>query len=162
MLLIISTCSCSHSQKATASLPIVASSESAATRRVFIYKTKADYAKLVLVSLTKDKSAISSYPDPADLKIGNGFAYPTELTNGYLLDNKGISINAAFLNITYNEYAKLPSPPEPDELLKLVIEKDPLIELWDCGTMDKGPNLVNDLNTLIVSEKLQQTCKRLK
>src|ERR1039458_8963912 len=78
---------------------------------VVVYKTKANYNNLVPVELTDDKTKIVSYPDPKDVKTENGYSLPSSLNNGYLLDNRGIGKNAAFLKITYEEYAKLQTLP---------------------------------------------------
>src|SRR5436309_2146351 len=72
-----------------------------------VYKTKANYSKLVPVDMSDDKTQIASYPAPTDVVSGSGYATPTQLHSGYLLDNRGIGKNAAFLKLTYEEYAKL-------------------------------------------------------
>src|ERR1044071_4992028 len=69
-----------------------------------VYKTKADYSNYVPVILSEDKSKIVSYPDPKDVQS----AAPVKLKNGYLLDNRGINKNVAFLRWTYEEYKKFP------------------------------------------------------
>src|SRR2546423_15562709 len=72
---------------------------------VLVYKTKTDYTNYVPVILSDDKTRIISYPDPKDIQN----SAPVKLKNGYLLDNRGISKNAAFLNWTYAKYSKLPA-----------------------------------------------------
>ena len=64
---------------------------------VYVYKTKADYSHQVPVIMDEARTRILSYPAPGDLKMGNGLRLPTVLNKGYLLDNKGIGPNVAFL-----------------------------------------------------------------
>ncbi|MCX6351967.1 MAG: hypothetical protein NTX03_08900 [Bacteroidetes bacterium] len=127
--------------------------------QALVYKTKADYQNLVPVILSDDKLEIISYPDPKDVAMN---PVPTQLNKGYLLDNRGIGINVAYLKLTYPEYANLKALPSLKELYTLIIDKDPLLELCDCGnkTALKKPSL--QLNTLIDSKKLRTTCKPIK
>ena len=78
---------------------------------VYIYKTKADYSHQVPVMMDEARTRILSYPAPGDLKMGDGLRLPTLLNKGYLLDNKGIGPNVAFLTYTYEEYSQLPTAP---------------------------------------------------
>ena len=118
------------------------------TAPVIIYKTNADYYNNVPVIMSDDRKDIISYPDIKDVFYNGQLAYPTRLENGYLLDNRGIGKNVAFLKYTYEEYSKLPSTPSKDELLKTIITKEqPLKELYRC---DKFPRRdVKMLNELI-------------
>lgn len=83
---------------------------------ILVYKTKKNYNNLVPLLLNDDKTQIVSYPDPHDVKVGSAFLLPTSLQNGYLLDNKGIGINVAFLKYTYEEYYNLKNLPTLKEL----------------------------------------------
>lgn len=116
---------------------------------VFIYKTKANYFSNVPVILSEDKSKILSYPHPNDVKKGKSFATPTKLENGYLLDNRGIGLNVAFLKLTYKEYSKLEEVPSLNELKSLIIDDNPLTELYNCGLRSDFENIVNQLNETI-------------
>jgi hypothetical protein len=129
---------------------------------VMVYKTKANYDKLVPVELSDDKTQITSYPDPKDIRNDNGYQYPTPLHNGYLLDNRGIGKNAAFLKITYEEYAELQTPPSLKELLSMILDKDPLLELIDCGSLSAFPDMPAQLNEQIDNNKLRINCKVIK
>ena len=64
---------------------------------VLVYKTKANYNNLVPVILSDGKTEIVSYPHPKDLIKGSRFPLPFILNDGYLLDNRGIGKNVAFL-----------------------------------------------------------------
>lgn len=127
--------------------------------QALIYKTKGDYNNLVPITLSDDKTQIVSYPDPTDIVLDNKYPTPTTLNNGYLLDNRGIGTNVAFLKLTYEEYSKLKNVPSLTELNTLIIDKDPLIELCDCGNKKAFSNPANQLNLLIDSNRLRTICK---
>ncbi len=127
-----------------------------------VYKTKANYNNLVPVLLSEDKSVIVSYPHPSDIKVGNALALPTLLKNDYLLDNRGIGVNVAFLKLTYKEYAKLENAPSLKVLYELIIDKDPLIEMWNCGNSKAFTDKTKQLNELINNNTLKTICKRIK
>ncbi|MBV6473808.1 MAG: hypothetical protein JPMHGGIA_02103 [Saprospiraceae bacterium] len=127
-----------------------------------VYKTVADYDQLVPVILSEDKKSVLSYPHPADVLINGTHPFPTKLNGGYLLDNRGIGQNVAFLNIGYEEYAKLQNAPSPDELLALIKDKNPLIELCDCGNRHAFQDVSKQLNKLIDTKSLRTKCKVLK
>ena len=93
---------------------------------VYVYKTKADYSHQVPVIMDEARTRILSYPAPGDLKMGNGLRLPTVLNKGYLLDNKGIGPNVAFLTYTYEEYSQLPTAPSIDNLMSHILYKYPL------------------------------------
>ncbi len=126
---------------------------------VIIYKTRADYNNKVPVSLTTDRTSIANYPAPADLKTGSAFALPVLLHKGYLLDKRGVDANSVFTGYTYKEYAALNEVPSPEELMKSVKDKDPLVALYDCGTDRKT---VAELNKIIDRNQLRKKCKSLK
>ena len=163
ILLIISVVwSCKTQQKVddmAAKNEIVAIDYSAGPT-TFIYKTKGDYNKLVPVTLSDDKTKISSYPHPKDIYYNAELALPTQLSDGYLLDNRGINANVAFLNITYEEYSKLDKNPSVDELLGMIIDDNPLIELYNCGNRYQYKDEVAELNSIITKNQLKQ-CKKI-
>ena len=126
-----------------------------------IYKTKADYNKNVPVMLSADKSKIISYPDIKDIYYSGSLAYPTRLADGFLLDNRGIGPNVAFLNITYEAYRNLSKTPTVDELMKLILDKDPITVMFQCGYRSRYTDIEKELNEMISSGNLKN-CKRLK
>lgn len=126
-----------------------------------IYKTKKDYSSNVAVSLSDDKSKIISFPDPSDVFYNGKLAYPTQLNNGYLLDNMGINTNVAFLSITLEQYQGYKEIPSIEQLYQLIIDKDPLLEFYNCGNRHSLQNEVKDLNNLINNSHLPK-CKCLK
>lgn len=127
-----------------------------------VYKTKINYNNQVPVILSEDKSKIVAYPDPSDIRMGNDFPYPTVLNNGYLLDNRGIGKNVAFLKITYKEYSKLSEAPSVKELYSMILDKDPLTELCNCGNRNAFTDIMEQLNELINNHTLRTTCKSIK
>jgi hypothetical protein len=126
----------------------------------YIYKTKNDYGNLVPVTLSNDKTKISSFPHPKDVYFNGELAYPTQLEEGYLLDNRGISSNVAFLNITYVEYSKLEKAPSADSLYFMIIDNDPLVELYNCGNRYQYKDEINELNNMIIKKQLSK-CKKV-
>jgi hypothetical protein len=129
--------------------------------RCIVYKTRADYNHLVPVILSPDKSGIVSFPDVKDIYFNDSLAYPTLLNEGYLLDNRGISPDVAFLKITYEEYGRLVSTPSGTELLRMILDKDPLAEMYDCGNRNQYQDPAGTMNRLIITGELARQ-KRLK
>ncbi len=121
-----------------------------------VYKTTQDYARYVPVILSADGSEIVSYPGPSDVFFRDTLAYPTPLERGYLLDNRGIGPNVAFLDITYEAYSRLEKGLSADELMAHIQDKAPLVECYDCGSIRE----VDRLNILIKGKALDK-CKNL-
>lgn len=133
-----------------------------AQAHIVIYKTIKDYHNNVPVILSDDKKQIISYPHPTDLFLGRNLAIPTQLHNGYLLDNRGIQKNVAFLKFTYEEYSKLKNVPSLQDLMVSIIDKDPLTELWYCGKKTNYTDLQVQLNEWIDKNLISVNCKRIK
>jgi hypothetical protein len=136
--------------------------EFAAGPHVLVYKTKADYNNLVPIILSEDKTSIVSYPDPGDIKVSSVYTLPTPLHQGYVIDNRGIDKNAVFINKTYKDYSKFTELPSLKELFNLIIDKEPIIELCDCGLKSAFTNEVEQLNELIDNNQLRTKCKVIK
>ena len=119
-----------------------------------IYKTKKNYNKNVPVTLSADKTKIVSYPSPVDVFYNGQLAYPTHLAKGYLLDNRGVSLNTAFTKYTYKEYSKLKEAPDLKTLYNSIIDKDPITEMYDCGNSYRFKNEVVELNEIIKKDSL--------
>jgi hypothetical protein len=132
-----------------------------------VYKTRANYNLLVPVGLFHNKTAVSSYPGPTDVTFGDGrtLRTPTPLHQGYLLDNRGIGLDTAFVNITYAEYAVLQQTPSAATLFGMIVDADPFTEMYECGHItvwmpqDEG---IAKLNAMIDDGKLAELCKRWK
>lgn len=129
--------------------------------QAIIYKTKQNFDKNVPVTLSDDKTKIVAYPHPKDVIIQGELAYPTKLSNGYLLDNKGITEHTAFLKFSYQEYSQLEKAPSLDELFASIIEKEPFLELYNCGNRFTFKNGISDINKLIENNGLKE-CKCFK
>lgn len=127
---------------------------------IIIYKTKKNYNKNVAVILSDDKSTIVSYPDLSDVYRNGTYCYPTPLKKGFLLDNRGINKNVAFLSITYEEYAALKNAPTIDEMKKMIIDDNPLKCLFQCEKSLTNNNSIEDLNLLI--KKRCKQCNKIK
>ncbi|MCB9227410.1 MAG: hypothetical protein H6578_09620 [Chitinophagales bacterium] len=129
--------------------------------RAYVYKTNADYSNKVPVILSEDKKTIISYPHPNDVKTGNSFLTPTKLLQDYYLDNKGIQINTAFLDISFEEYSSYTEVPPLSYLESKILDKNPFTELCDCGLKSNIKN-TETIDLLIKQKKLRSTCKVLK
>lgn len=127
-----------------------------------VYKTRKDYRHHVPVILSDDKTRIVSFPAPSDLKRGGTYTLPTSLHKGYLLDNRGINQNVAFLKWTYEAYAALKEPPSADKLYRAIADKNPLTALYSCGLKRDPKNDVAHLNMLIDKKQLSAGCKTMK
>lgn len=155
--------SCSNSSKVKNSKKedIEMAGKNSAGPPAIIYKTSADYYDKVAVTLSEDKSEIVSYPGIKDVYYKGELAYPTRLNGGFLLDNRGIDATSAFLDISYEDYSKLDKTPAKEELMNRIIDKDPFIEMYHCGSKYKYHDIVNELNTAIDNKSLE-TFTRLK
>ncbi|MDD3280408.1 MAG: hypothetical protein PHC83_02430 [Bacteroidales bacterium] len=127
---------------------------------VIIYKTKKNYTKNVAVIMSEDKTQILSYPDPSDVFKNGNYCYPTPLKRKFLLDNRGINKNVVFLSMTYEEYAKLKSPPSLEDMEKMILNKNPIKKMYQCGNRFQYQNIVAELNLLI--KKNCKTCTQIK
>ncbi len=113
-----------------------------------IYKTKKDYSQNVPIQMNKEKTKITGFPAPSDLKINGELQTPIPLNNNYLYDRRGISINTVFIKMTYKEYSKLKKIPSTNVLMNMIIEKNPMVELFYCPDLKQGVD-VKTMNALI-------------
>jgi hypothetical protein len=128
---------------------------------VIIYKTKSDYRDKVAVTLTEDKSKLSSFPAPSDVIQQGELALPIGLADGFLLDQRGINEQVAFLSMTYAVYSQLAKTPAASELMDMILDADPLVEMYHCGNSQAFTYIIDELNALILAGKLDR-CRRLK
>lgn len=129
--------------------------------RCIVYKMKQDYSRQVPVELSPDRTEVVSFPGIRDIYLHEGFAYPTKLEDGYFLDNRGIGPQVAFLRLTYDEYSKLELTPSASLLMNLILDADPILEMYDCGNRNSFADAEAAMNELILTGKLKQK-KRLK
>ncbi len=161
VIIAITSFSCSNPGQSTSGAPIESTGVTSTGPDALIYKTKADYNALVPVILNAERTDIVSFPAPGDLKYRGKPAIPTELEDGFLLDNRGITENVAFLNITYEAYIALDKTPTKDELLEMIIDSDPLTVMFNCGKRSQYNNEVLELNTCILDNDFSKF-KKLK
>lgn len=117
--------------------------------QVVVYKTISDFSNYVPVIMNPEKNKIISYPAPADLVKDGLIIRPVQLKQGYLLDQRGINENVAYLNITLDDYTQSTRLPSPEYMLTMILEKNPLAELWYCGKESNFRNKPGELNKLI-------------
>lgn len=113
--------------------------------KAIIYKTKADYFDKVPIFLSEDKKTITGFPHPKDLMKGEKYSLPTPLIKGFLLDNRGIGQNTAFLKYSYDEYSKLNKAPNLEKLYDMILDPDPLLEIYELGQRTDFKS-VNEIN----------------
>lgn len=160
MVLALSS-SCAVFNHDSAGIPVAATGAGAPsiTAPVVVYKTKSDYSKKVPVTLSADKSRIIAYPAPEDIRRGNGsYTYPTPLKRGYLLDNRGIGPNTAFLKVSYEEYAALTENPSLEDLKSWILDADPILEWYRCPDLHRTAAIEAELNRIINNKKLDSLC----
>lgn len=157
-LLFLAACS-GPQEKTTNNEPNVSTAIASTGPDAIIYMTKADYDQLVPVTLNVDKTDIVAYPAPGDLKYKGKVATPTKLANGFLLDNRGINENVAFINITYEDYMALSKTPSKEELMGLIVDYDPLVEMYNCGKRALYDDAAAELNAVIESGDLSSFSK---
>lgn len=163
-IIAFNACSTNHKtiRNTHKSEPIIFTPQFIPGPQALIYKTKSNYNNLVPVLLSEDKSEIISYPHPSDIIIDNSYPLPTNMNKGYLLDNRGIGINVAFLKMTYEEYSKLKNAPSLKELYDMILDKEPLTELCNCGNKNAYPDIIPQINKAINENKLRAICKTIK
>lgn len=163
LLLLMSTFSCNRkaADSAQAGDTYQPALTTAAGPPVIIYKTKSDYRHNVPIILSADKKEILMYPAPKDVFYQGEYATPFELRNGYLLDRRGINENVAFIAYTYEEYANLKSAPSIEDLFEMILDNDPITEMWHCGSQYSYPSLEETMMSLTEGSEFKG-CVRLK
>ena len=124
-----------------------------------IYKTRGDYFNLVPVILNEEKTEIVSFPAPGDLTYKGKPATPYILADGFLLDNRGITENAGFLSITYEEYSAMADTPGAGELMEKIVDSDPFISMYNCGKRQLYKNEIDELNAHILDNDFDSFVK---
>lgn len=130
--------------------------------RAIIYRTRVDVGDAVPITLSADGKEVVSYPHPSDLRKDNGYPIPTPIGEGYLLDNRGIGPNTAFLKWSYAEYASFDKSPTLEELQAAIAFRAPFAEMYDCGVRSRYPDPVKELGEIVHSGTLHSRCKKLR
>lgn len=81
------------------------------------YRMTGDYSNNVAVTYAAD-GRLLYYPAPSDITANSK---PTDLGNGWWLNNQGLSANSQFTKWTYDEYAALEKTPTADEIKAALI-----------------------------------------
>jgi hypothetical protein len=68
---------------------------------------------------------------------------------GMFYPDGGIGANVAFLTYTYATYCALAKAPVLNQLMDSLLDRNPLTELWDCGSRSLFKMEVEELNALI-------------
>jgi len=97
--------------------------------------------------MNKEKTKITGFPAPSDIQIKGELQTPIQLDKGFLYDRRGVSLNTVFLKITYKEYSKLKKAPSVDEMMNMIIDKNPMVELYYCPELKKNSDaeILNEL-----------------
>lgn len=141
--------------------PSAPASSMGAAAHLVVYRTRTDLREQVPIAIAADGQVLS-YPHPADLLVAGHLALPTDLGDGWLLDNRGVGRHTAFLKMTYAEYAGLDEAPTLAELKEAIMDSDPLTDLCDCGPRTSFTDPAAELARIIRNDSLELRCKRLK
>ncbi len=123
---------------------------------VIVYKTREDYFDKVPVILSQDKQQIVSYPAQSDIMRNGKFVYPTQLNDGFLLDNRGINVSAAFLRFSYEDYYNMDNIPNAQRLMNYILDSEPFAEFYEVGRRADFQEIEKQINALIAEKKLQK------
>jgi len=126
-----------------------------------IYKTKENYYDKIPIMMNDAKTKIISYPSPKDVFYKGQLSYPTKLSSNYLLDNRGVGKNSVFINITYEEYKKRTESFLLEDMIKMILDKNPFSEIYNCGNRYQYKNIESDLNKMIENNQLNKFIKIL-
>jgi hypothetical protein len=127
----------------------VMNSSSAVGPAMMVYKLNGPWENLVPVGLNEEKTAVVSYPSPADLVRMKS---PVKIRDEWWFDTRGITQNTAFLAINSSDYIKLKEAPSLADMMLNLKTKTPFLELWNCGIAKPGFN-----NEELISKKLKRS-----
>lgn len=121
----------------------------------YVFKSKYDCARYVLVGLSPDGKKVSWVPRPADVNKN----VPKLLGNDYWVSTQNVSVSTAVLAITRAEYAKMVhAKPTADDLYFLITEKRGISEVWDCSMAGDE----KALRRIVKEDRLRSACKVVK
>jgi hypothetical protein len=118
-----------------------------ASEPVVIYKTRNDYRNLVSVQLSADGKTVTAFPAPSDVRGQR----PVPLADGYLLKRM---VGDAFLSLSIEDYADHSPRFSAEELLRLIFDRDPYLEKYDCSNCTPGDTA--SINNMIRSGRLKE------
>jgi len=118
-----------------------------------------EYVNNVYVRLSEDQTQVTAYPDIQDVR-GEDWGY-AELSEGYYAGTWGPG-KTGILSVSKSEYMALESTPYSNELLDLVIDFDPFVEVYECTVGDAGPLSTLNFWSLHIEEgTLEEVCERV-
>ncbi|MBL7690526.1 MAG: hypothetical protein JNM41_02960 [Flavipsychrobacter sp.] len=121
----------------------------------YVFKSKHDCGKYVLVGLSADGRRVSWVPRPADVTRN----VPKLLANDYWISTQNVSVTTAVLALTRAEYAKMVHvQPSAEDLYYLITEKHGITEVWDCTSAGDE----NTLRKIAKEGRLKAVCKIVK
>jgi hypothetical protein len=123
---------------------------------VVVYKTRENYFDKVPVTLSADGKTIVAYPAQNDLMREGKFSYPTQLNDGYLLDNRGITPNTAFLRFSYEDYYNMDNVPNAQRLMNYILDAKPFTEFYEVGSKGDYDDAANEINQMISEKKFRK------
>lgn len=141
--------SCASNKKAPENNSTMHSSVQAKAPQI-IYKTNKDYSRNVPIFMNKEKTKITGFPAPSDLIVNGELQTPLKLDNNFLYDRRGVSLNTVYIKMTFEDYSKLEKAPSNLDLMNMIIEKNPMVELYSCPQLKPGED-VEKLNKLVNS-----------
>lgn len=106
--------------------PTMTGGESHYLPKAHIYKTNGDYNDNVPIAVGNDGKTLLSFPAPTDITTASD---PVKLSDGWLLDRRGVNANTVFTRYTYEEYMQLLQAPTMEQLLESVIPGSRVTEL---------------------------------
>lgn len=122
---------------------------------VYVFKSKHDCSKYVLVGLSGDGRKVSWVPRPAEVTRN----VPKLLANDHWVSTQNVSVTRAVLAITRAEYAKMVHVrPTAEELYYLITEKHGITDVWDCTSAGDE----NALRKIVKDGRLKVVCKVIK
>ena len=124
--------------------------------RIWVYRTNHDYSKNVCVQLSPDKSKIVGFPAP-----NTRIKWPLKLADGYLLNGTS-GVNSGFTSLKMDDYS---TSVGADSLYKLLIDKDPFIDFYECTNNTLYTDIGVDtakINQIIRNNELDMYFRKLK
>ena len=108
------------------------------------FRMNGNYADNVAITVNSN-GEVTYFPAPSDITAASR---PTDLGNGWWLNNQGISQNSVFTTFTFEEYSKLASAPSIEQLKAAVIpgsEVTAMIELpCKVGQADSQISIIKE------------------
>ena len=102
----------SGTPKIRAKLPMAIGGVADAFPNATAFRMSGDYSQNVAVTLSPEGELLY-FPAPSDITADSE---PTELKDGWWLNNQGLGPNSVFTKYTFAEYASLPEAPSPQQI----------------------------------------------